>query len=173
MHVLPAADRAAMAWKNGGGVTREIITFPVGAGIYAFDWRISIADVTSPGDFSLFQDVDRILTVLEGRLSLDFVEEGRNVTLDAGQPFAFPGDVPIYGAPIEGPVRDFNVMVRRGAWRAHVEAWRPDRDTGGTRIALATAPSSTLHLYDALLLDPGETPPDDFTGYIALFEPVR
>jgi environmental stress-induced protein Ves len=173
MRLLRAADRTATAWKNGGGVTREVIAFPMGAGMDAFDWRISIADVTSPGPFSLFKGIDRVLTVLEGRLSLDFVEEGRNVTLDAGQPLAFQGDAPIYGVPVGGPVRDFNVMVRRNAWRAHVEAWRPDMDRGGTRIALATAPSSTLDLYDALLLDPGEKPPDDFTGCIAHIHPVR
>jgi len=173
MRLLRAADRIATAWKNGGGVTREIITFPIGAGMDAFDWRISIADVTSPGDFSRFEDVDRVLTVLEGRLSLDFVEEGRIVTLDVGQPFAFPGDVPIYGIPVGATVRDFNVMVRRSVGRAHVEAWRPDGGADGTRIALSIAPSSTLHLYDALLLDPGETPPDDFTGYTVRFDSVR
>jgi len=45
-------DLPAMTWKNGGGVTREIICQPLGAGMDDFDWRVSIAHIASDGPFS-------------------------------------------------------------------------------------------------------------------------
>jgi environmental stress-induced protein Ves len=137
-----------------------------------FGWRVSMAEVALSGPFSRFDSVDRILTVLEGRLALAFAEEGRVVMLDPGSPFAFPGDVAVSGAPMGGRVRDLNVMVRRGLWRAQVEIWRPDLAADGVRMAIATAPSPTIAIDDALLLDPGDRPPDDFIGYLIRIDPV-
>ena len=31
MRLLRAADRTAVPWKNGGGVTRDVIVWPAGA----------------------------------------------------------------------------------------------------------------------------------------------
>jgi len=45
--LLKAADRAAIPWKNGGGVTRDVIVSPAGATLENFDWRISIAEIAS------------------------------------------------------------------------------------------------------------------------------
>jgi len=168
--LLRAADRAAIPWKNGGGVTREIAAFPPGAGMDDFVWRVSVADVVASGPFSRFEQVDRVLTVIEGRLSLHFTDDGRSVVLDPGQSCAFPGDVAVTGAPIGGPVRDLNVMVRRGRWRATVERWGPGLAVGGVRIAFATSPSATLDLYDTLVLDPGDAMPVDFEGLLIRIE---
>ena len=55
-----------MPWKNGGGSTDEIATYPRGAGLDAFDWRVSIAHVASDGPFSRFPGVERTITLLEG-----------------------------------------------------------------------------------------------------------
>jgi len=41
------------AWKNGGGTTREILRVP--AEPTAFDWRLSLATIDSPGPFSAFE----------------------------------------------------------------------------------------------------------------------
>ena len=49
VRILRAADRAPVPWKNGGGTVREIATGPEGAGTDAFDWRVSLADVTADG----------------------------------------------------------------------------------------------------------------------------
>ena len=70
VEILPAALRTSVAWKNGGGVTREIAAFPRGADLSHFDWRISTAEVRSGGLFSAFPDIERILCVLEGELTL-------------------------------------------------------------------------------------------------------
>ncbi len=91
-----------------------------------FLWRVSVAEVGEPGAFSIFPEVDRVLAVLEGRLSLR-VAGDREPTILAPNSFAraFPGDVAAQGEPIDGPVRDLNVMVRRGAWRAQIDKLLP------------------------------------------------
>jgi environmental stress-induced protein Ves len=120
--ILAARDRVAQPWKNGGGVTREIAVEPPGAGFDSFGWRISTAVVASDGPFSMFVGVDRVLTVLDGRLGLVVGEAGQRVVLTPStEPLAFPGDVPVLGDTEGGPVVDLNVMVRRGAWIAGVE----------------------------------------------------
>lgn len=125
MEVFRAADRVAVPWRNGGGLTREVAVSPVGAGMADFDWRVSMADVAADGLFSLFPGVDRVLTVLQGELLLSF-EGGASVTLDAAAlPYPFAGDVPCHGAVRGGVVTDLNVMVRRGRFRCAVRRVPP------------------------------------------------
>ncbi len=113
--------RRPTPWRNGGGATAEIAAFPPGAGMDDFLWRVSIAAVRDAGPFSDFPGVDRILSVLAGELSLT-VADAREKRLDpATAPFVFPADVPAWGAPVDGDVRDLNVMVRRGQCTATVE----------------------------------------------------
>ncbi len=63
-HRFDRATLPATPWKNGGGVTREIVCQPPGAGLAAFDWRVSIATIASDGPFSLFAGIDRVITLL-------------------------------------------------------------------------------------------------------------
>ena len=35
----------ATPWKNGGGSTRELACWPLGAGMDAFGWRVSVATI--------------------------------------------------------------------------------------------------------------------------------
>jgi environmental stress-induced protein Ves len=119
VEVLRAAARQAVAWRNGGGVTREVAVWPAGAGMDAFEWRVSMAEVGVAGPFSVFAGVDRVLTVVSGVLALRF--GARDMVLDAGSaPFGFAGDVACDGAPVGGPVVDLNVMTRRGVFAAGV-----------------------------------------------------
>lgn len=55
-----------MPWKNGGGMTRELVCQPPDADMDSFDWRVSIAHIASDGPFSSFSGVDRIITLLSG-----------------------------------------------------------------------------------------------------------
>jgi environmental stress-induced protein Ves len=120
VEILPAALRTPVAWKNGGGVTREIAVFPRGADLSHFDWRISTAEVRSGGPFSAFPDIERILCVLEGELTLS-VQGQPTVRLSKGSaPFAFAGEVPAQAEPHGGIVVDLNVMARRGRYVAAV-----------------------------------------------------
>jgi uncharacterized protein len=113
--VLAPADYRRMPWKNGGGHTFEIAVHPLGAGMAEFVWRVSVADVAQDGPFSRFSGVDRTLVLLAGngvRL------EGTGDPLDLRAPYepvTFTGEAEIDCVLTNGPVRDFNLMVRRDA----------------------------------------------------------
>ena len=100
----------ASPWRNGGGVTRELLAWPQAA-----DWtcRLSVAEVTQDGPFSRFDGVQRWFAVLDGagvRLGLD----GQWVDLRPDSaPFGFDGAVPVDCRLLTGPTRDFNLMVRQ------------------------------------------------------------
>ncbi len=116
----------ATPWKNGGGTTREIASWPAGAALDDFGWRVSIATIAAPGPFSIFPGVDRNIMLLDGdgvRLRSDDGEIDHR--LDAPhKPFAFSGDAAIDCTLFGGASSDFNVMTRRGAWQADVQVVR-------------------------------------------------
>jgi environmental stress-induced protein Ves len=154
-------------WKNGGGVTREIAAGPEGASLDAFAWRLSLADVASDGAFSRFAGVDRVLALLDGA-GMRLAEADAGVhTLDAPLAIArFAGETPIHATLIDGPTRDFNVMVRRDLARARVEARRGSHSIacandltfifcarGPLSVELADGARLTLDADDTLRLD--------------------
>lgn len=110
-------------WKNGGGTTQEIACWASGAGLSDFDWRVSIATIAAAGPFSVFAGVDRSITLLDGEGVRLRSRDGRiDHRLDVPhRPFAFPGDVEIDCTLQGGASSDFNVMTRRGRWRAEVQ----------------------------------------------------
>jgi environmental stress-induced protein Ves len=112
--VLSAAERPAVAWKNGGGVTREIACGPPAAGMADFDWRVSLAEVAADGPFSAFPGIDRTLTLVEGA-GMDLTVDGERRLVDTRYvPRDFRGDVPTECRLLGGPVVNLNVMWRRG-----------------------------------------------------------
>lgn len=122
MQVLRAESYRSMPWKNGGGVTTEIIVSPAGAGLDDFDWRISMAKVESGGPFSSFAGIDRTLSVLEGEGIILSIAEMAPARLDkATPPLPFPADVSTDATLIGGPIVDLNVMTRRGRCSHSVE----------------------------------------------------
>lgn len=143
---LRSCERQAVAWKNGGGTTREVMVFPQDATMETFVWRISMADVTQPGPFSSFPGITRTLAVVSGCLELDF-QGGATHRLGPSDPvIVFPGDAKVSGAPIGGPVLDLNVMARNGVVQAamqridgggHDIACRP----GDVTVMVATGPA--------------------------------
>lgn len=158
MRLLRAADRVATPWKNGGGVTREVAAWPPGAGLDAFDWRISLADVAADGPFSAFPGVDRVLTVIDGQ-GLVLEIDGRTTPLKPGAPFAFPGEAAVMARLPAGPIRDLNVMVRRSAWTATVQPWRSGRivATDGPVLVVLLEDAEDFAALDGIFLDVGET----------------
>ncbi|MGH8804698.1 MAG: HutD/Ves family protein [Polaromonas sp.] len=116
------ADLPATPWKNGGGSTREIACWPPGAGLDDFGWRVSIATIAAAGPFSVFEGVDRSIMLLDGDGVRLRSGDGRiDHLLDRPhRPFAFSGDAAIACTLLGGPSSDFNVMARRGRWRAEL-----------------------------------------------------
>ena len=108
LHKFDLQTLPAMAWKNGGGVTREIVREPAGASLDDFDWRVSVADIAAAGPFSRFVGVDRHLLLLEGDgVNLTSAEAGLDVSLLAdGTVLAFSGDVDMGSQLLGGAVRD-------------------------------------------------------------------
>jgi len=83
-----------------------------------------MATVAAGGPFSMFEGVDRILTVLEGELTLA-VDGAAPVTLGPKTPpLPFPGDVPVAALTPPRPVTDLNMMTRRGDAAASVQRLR-------------------------------------------------
>lgn len=115
--ILRFAEASTMPWLNGGGTTHEIARTPGVDDSNAFDWRLSVADVTSDGAFSNLPGMDRILVLCEGpRMKLRFAEDSHD--LIRWEPFSFAGEDPVRCEVPEGPTRDFNIMTRRDACQA-------------------------------------------------------
>ncbi|MFD8699229.1 HutD/Ves family protein [Kitasatospora purpeofusca] len=162
VQLLRAAERPATAWRNGGGVTREVAGYPAGSGLDDFQWRVSLADVGSPGPFSAFPGVDRVITLVEGP-GMALTVDGTEHVVDAPfRPFAFSGDAATDCRLLGGPLVDFNVMTRRGRASAELALAtepRPLVVAAGTTVLLVclsgTATlddATTLTRYDAALL---------------------
>lgn len=168
MRILRSADYKRMPWKNGKGETVEIAVFPPDATVDAFDWRISMATVAEDGPFSLFDGIDRTLSVLTGDGILLSVEGHGDVRLDrTSPPFSFPGDVPATAHLLGAPITDLNVMTRRGCFRHEVEAMPlPSGPPAASdpvlvlcldgEIDVAGEETAVLQALDCAMLCPGE-----------------
>ena len=122
-------------WRNGGGVTRELLTWPS-----AKNWklRISVADVCQDGPFSRFEGIERSFAVLDGKgLELRIDGETHHVS-PARVPLRFDGSAAVDCKLIGGPTRDLNLMAAPG--RARMK-WV----VGGP--AFTTSPPALLAIY--------------------------
>ena len=106
-----------MPWKNGLGITREVISRPASDGSGGFDWRISLATVGTSGPFSVFAEIDRTIVVLQGD-GMQLTVDGRQESplLVGSPPFAFSGDAEVQADCLGGETLDLNVMSRRGVF---------------------------------------------------------
>jgi environmental stress-induced protein Ves len=114
---IEPGDLHPTPWKNGGGMTTELVTGGDRAGPDGWSWRISMADVAQDGPFSPFPGVDRLICVVEGEGMDLLFQDGMRLPLERDRVMAFPGDVPAQGRLREGPVRDFNLMANRARHR--------------------------------------------------------
>lgn len=111
---IDAASQKVLAWKNGGGKTREIVLFPSDATFETFDWRISTAQIDRGGPFSLFPGIDRSLALLEGSALTLHIEGCQPTHLKQGAvPVTFAGELSVISELAGEGVHDFNVMTRR------------------------------------------------------------
>jgi environmental stress-induced protein Ves len=150
------ADLTPAPWKNGGGITREIAIGPEGAAAGGdFLWRLSIAEVSGSGPFSVFPGVDRTLTILEGAgIKLDFAEGDDQVIDVKWRPARFDGGRACVGQLIGGPVTDFNVMTRRPQAAHRVRFIRLSDET--LAEALENEVTALLLLQGELVVECGE-----------------
>uniref|UniRef100_UPI0040471B47 HutD/Ves family protein n=1 Tax=Roseivirga sp. TaxID=1964215 RepID=UPI0040471B47 len=142
--LLRYQDCPSTPWKNGGGSTKQLLISPSNADLSNFDYRISIASISSNGPFSLFNGIDRQLVILEGdgvELSIDSHEGAKQIN-DLGaderiqgdtdtteykqltaidSAFCFAGEISITSQLLGSDVIDFNVMTKRGVFKAHTQ----------------------------------------------------
>jgi len=81
--------------------------------------------VEEEGPFSSFPGFERVLVILSGTgLLLAHGELAPRARLRALEPYRFPGEWPTTAELAGGPLDDFNVLLRRGAWEADVQVLR-------------------------------------------------
>ena len=108
LSIVRFEDVAPQPWKNGGGVTREMLAWPV-----VDDWlmRLSVADIDRDGPFSAFVGFDRWFAVLAGNgVRLGAPPQTIQRADDA---LHFDGASAPDCTLIDGPTRDLNLMIRR------------------------------------------------------------
>jgi environmental stress-induced protein Ves len=139
MRLVAPSGYRRMPWKNGGGTTFEVAVHPQGADWESFAWRVSIAEIAAGGPFSSLPGIDRKLVVLSGRgMALTGVREDV-IEIRPYDCVAFAGEAQVGSRLLDGPVRDFNVMTRRGTARADVRVVR------GERLATGSATTYVCH----------------------------
>lgn len=113
-HLVPLDATPPQPWRNGGGVTRELLAWPSSA-----DWqvRISVADIAAAGPFSRFPGIERWFAVLEGAGVVLRVGGGAQVLAAGTAPIHFSGEAPVDCALVDGTTRDFNLMAAPGRAR--------------------------------------------------------
>jgi uncharacterized protein len=129
-------DAPAQPWRNGGGLTRVLLTWP---DTEAWQCRLSVADITRAGPFSAFPGVTRWFAVLDGEGVVLRGSAGAR-TLRAGDPaLCFDGAQAPDCTLIDGPTRDLNLMLRGAEGRlapvVDRQAWSPAEAQSGATLA--------------------------------------
>ena len=109
MNLVDLAGVPPTPWKNGGGVTRELLAWP-----QPQDWRVrlSVAEVEADGPFSAFPGVTRWFAVLSGAgVRLDMGAHSHELTA-ASEPLCFDGAAGVHCSLLGGATQDFNLMLR-------------------------------------------------------------
>ncbi|UVK41840.1 HutD family protein [Mesorhizobium sp. AR07] len=112
------------AWKNGRGVTEDVLLLPEEATHADFDIRISRAPIVDDAQFSSFPGIDRtIIRLSENPLVLSFAD-GSEVVLDHLAPYRFDSALSPKTRLSSGSALVMNVMTRRVRWSSTVRTLR-------------------------------------------------
>lgn len=117
-------DVPAVPWRNGGGLTHELLAWPGPQ----WRWRISVARIDRDGPFSHYPQVHRQFAVIRGagvRLNIDGMDHELR---SSAQVLSFDGEQDCQCSLIDGPTLDFNLMsrattVRLQRWPAPALPW--------------------------------------------------
>ena len=129
LNVVKLDDVAPQPWRNSGGVTRELLTWPV-----ADDWivRLSVADIEKDGPFSAFPGVQRWIVALTG-VGME-LGEPFNFRIEPGMPaYRFKGEYAPMCTLIDGPTSDLNLMInerRASGWLRRIVSDNDSTENG-------------------------------------------
>lgn len=116
MKLLKAKNYEKMQWKNNKGSTREIAKSVNNTG--NINWRLSIATITEDCPFSIFENLDRSIALLDGKkLTLVINEDKKVVLTQTSDAFSFDGASGVEAFTSFGNTTDLNVMTMRGVYR--------------------------------------------------------
>ncbi|MFT3803793.1 MAG: HutD family protein [Burkholderiaceae bacterium] len=140
------AGLAPQAWRNGRGLTREILVRAAGDGgdgDGGWDWRVSVADIDEDGAFSAFDGVDRAAALLRGPgLALRGDARSADIAFERiGTVRRFAGETALHARLHGAPARLFNVMTRRGIATERLSA---HAGAGAGELALGDAEAAVL-----------------------------
>mgnify|MGYP000159079004 CR=1 FL=1 len=114
MNKLTLANYKKMPWKNGLGITYEIVQDRLNKdgnhSLDDFGYRISMADVTSNGAFSLFNHKARLLAVIDGAGMHLNIDKHHDMTVKTFDVIVFDGASEVDSRLIDGAIRDLNVI---------------------------------------------------------------
>lgn len=185
--LLRAGSFTPTPWKNGGGTTRELAIYPLGASLEKNDflWRISRAEVKQPGPFSAFPGYQRLLTLTEGK-ELVLKSKDELLALPKGKVLDFSGSESFSAELPHGPVADLGVIYRPQAVKVsmnHLEFQKRPRSftlPPATNFFVALEGEFSVEVYpgelkfpmvpgDLLRIDP--LPPEDRSERLVLLQP--
>jgi environmental stress-induced protein Ves len=121
LHTVSLAGAQPQPWRNGGGLTHELLAWP-GAG----DWqcRISVARIDQSGPFSAFPGVERWFAVLSGEGVVLRFGKRRTMLTAGSEPLRFDGASAPGCDLLDGPTQDLNLMLRSDAGRGAMQVAR-------------------------------------------------
>lgn len=169
--LIALADVPAQPWRNGGGLTRELLTLAATPSAddspshAPWQLRLSVAEVEADGPFSSFVGITRWFAVLHGDgVMLDI--DGRRHRLAPGdEPVRFDGAAATACRLLGGATRDLNLMLRSddagstppgaGLYTARSgQSWRPD---GAGACGVYSAHAASCRADDRLIELPADT----------------
>jgi uncharacterized protein len=144
LHLVTLADAAPQAWKNGGGITRDLLAWPSAA---AWQLRISVAEVARSGPFSAYPGIQRWFAVVQGAgVVLHFADGSRTLTSDS-PPLQFDGAAAPGCDLVDGPTLDLNLLADTSAGQARLQRVQPGVDwcdPAGLRALFTVQPAVLL-----------------------------
>ena len=123
LDTVALADCAPQPWRNGGGITHELLTWPPGAPHWQL--RVSVAVIARDGPFSRFDGVQRWFAVLAGAGVRLHRRAGDRVLTPDDDPLGFDGAEAPGCTLLAGPTRDLNLMARHDAGALGMARARP------------------------------------------------
>jgi environmental stress-induced protein Ves len=148
IHTVSLDHVPPQPWRNGGGSTQELLTWPAPA-----DWqvRISVAQIEQDGPFSAYPGVQRWFAVVAGAgVVLRFAAQ-RTMLTSSSEPFHFDGAASPGCELLGGATQDLNLMVRGHAGKGSMLKVHADNEW------LSTAPLRAVFTSGPALLQIDDT----------------
>jgi uncharacterized protein len=112
VQIIGKSSFTATPWKNGGGITHEVIRVPATG--HPFRWRVSVAHIDASGPFSDFAEYNRKMVLLRGPgLALKFADGKQRELRQIGELVEFDGGLATHCELLGGSCVDLNLMVSK------------------------------------------------------------